>query len=187
VGQIQVSYTAALCEAMRMLAARPNSIFLGQGVGAPSTIQTDTLRVVPEEKRIEFPVAEELQMGVAIGMSLAGWLPISVYPRWDFLLLAAGQLVLHLDRIAQMTHGGFAPKVIVRVVAPATHPFDPGPQHDDDFTEAFRLMCERVKIITLPSADHVMPAYRRALETPLSTVLVEYGDRYDALPSGVMP
>src|SRR5262245_51115739 len=104
-GSRRMSYTAELIGAMELCAKQPKAIFLGQGVGSPSTIQTDTLRSIPSEQRIEFPVAEDLQMGMAIGMSLDGWLPICVYPRWDFLLLAANQLVLHLDRIGQMSGG----------------------------------------------------------------------------------
>lgn len=181
-----MSYTGELVRAMQLCAAQPKAIFLGQGVGSPSTIQTDTLRGIPDEQRIEFPVAEDLQMGVATGMALDGWLPICVYPRWDFLLLAANQLVLHLDRIGEMSGGKYSPKVLIRVVAPSTKPFDPGPQHDGDHTEALRLMLRTIPIVQLKEADQIVPAYQRALDSKLSWILVEDGSRYDAVPSGVM-
>ena len=47
---------------------------------------------------IELPVAEEMQMGMSFGMSLDGTIPISIYPRWNFLLCAINQLVNHLDK-----------------------------------------------------------------------------------------
>lgn len=176
-----MSYTGELIKAMELCAKEPKAIFLGQGVGSPSTIQTDTLRGIPKSQRIEFPVAEDLQMGVAIGMALDGWLPICIYPRWDFLLLAANQLVLHLDHLL-----GGNPKVIIRVVAPSAEPFDPGPQHDGDHTDAFRLLLRHVPILRLKEAHQIMPAYQKALSGALSWVLVEDGARYDAIPSGVM-
>jgi hypothetical protein len=49
---------------------------------------TTTLTEVPRERLIELPVAEEMQMGMTLGMALAGFVPVSIYPRWNFLLLA---------------------------------------------------------------------------------------------------
>lgn len=144
---------------------------------------SDTLRDVPKNKLLEFPVAEDMQMGCATGMSLEGWLPICIYPRWNFMLLAVNQLINHLDRIP--IYSDFDPKVIIRVAAPSKRPLDPGPQHDDDFTEPFRLMLRTVRVVTLDDAAAVVPAYREAMDNPLSTILVEYTQHYNVVPSGV--
>src|SRR5258708_7396157 len=78
----RMSYCGELTKAMNMLAEDPGTIFVGQGVGVPSTAMTDTLRGVPEDRRLEFPVAEDLQLGFCIGLALTGHLPICIYPRW---------------------------------------------------------------------------------------------------------
>src|ERR1035438_8566992 len=40
---------------------------------------------VPREKLLEMPVTEELQMGVSTGLALTGLVPVTIYPRWNFL------------------------------------------------------------------------------------------------------
>lgn len=183
-----MTYFAALTDAMTMLSREPNSIFVGQGVGYAGTSLTDTLKDVALDKLLEFPVAEDFQMGFAIGLAMEGYLPVCIYPRWNFLLLAANQLVNHLDRIPIYSGGRLKPKVIIRTAVPSSKPFNPGPQHDDDFTVAFDLMLRTVKVDCLPDEAEVMPAYERALKRPGSTLLVEYAEHYrQRTPSGVMP
>ena len=181
----QISYHGALTDAMTQLGRRRDTIFMGQGVGCAGTTMTDTLDGVPKEKLLEFPVAEDLQMGTAIGMALAGWLPICIYPRWNFLLLAANQLVNHLDRLPIYSAGGFNPRVIIRTAVPSTSGFNPGPQHSDDFTAAFEHILHKVQIVTLDHASDIMREYEFAAEVPHSTLLVEYTAKYNAIPSGV--
>lgn len=181
-----LNYCGELKRAMEIIAANPRAIFIGQGVGSPSTSQTDSFRDIDPQRRIEFPVAEDLQMGFAIGLALDGWLPVCVYPRWNFLLLAANQLINHLDKIDKYSAGGFQPKVIIRVMAPSIHPFDPGPQHQDDFTRAFELMLDHIRIQCLDYAHSIVPYYEQALVSPVSTIMVEYASHYDKIPSGVM-
>ena len=67
------SYKEALSAAMQELAADPLTIFLGQGVREKGTFMSTTMMEVPLEKRIELPVAEEMQMGMSIGFALAGF------------------------------------------------------------------------------------------------------------------
>jgi pyruvate/2-oxoglutarate/acetoin dehydrogenase E1 component len=169
------NYHDELCEAMKLLAAQEASIFVGQGMFG-GTSMFSTLEGVPMDKRLEFPVAEDFQMGFCLGLSLKGLLPISVYPRWNFLLLAANQLVNHLDRYPLLSD--YRPKVIIRTAIPSTVPFNPGPQHDDDFTQAFRSMLRTVDVVRLRSAGMIVDAYEEALKADHSTLLVEYTDQY---------
>src|SRR6266487_1482580 len=108
-------------------------VFMGQGICGGTTM-SESFKYVPDEMKLEMPVAEELQMGMATGMALGGYLPICIFPRWNFLLLAANQLVNHLDRLPLYSDGGYRPRVIIRTAVPSADPFNPGPQHDDDFT-----------------------------------------------------
>lgn len=177
-------YFDELCAAMALLAKESSVVFLGQGVGNPGTTMSDTFRDVPADKRLEMPVAEELQMGMALGMALDDVLPVCIFPRWNFVLRAADQLVNHLDRLPLYSDGGYKPKVIIRVAGPSRRPFDPGPQHDDDFSNAFEKMLRTVKIMRLPNARDIVPAYVWALKADRSVILVEYTDCYKNARAG---
>src|SRR5215472_7575757 len=154
VGPVKFNYFGALCHAMKLCAAVPSSVFMGQGVGrAGGTTMSQTMLYVPDSRRLEMPVVEDAQMGMAIGMSLEGKLPVCIYPRWNFLLLAANQLVNHLDRIP--LYSGYRPKVIIRTAIPSSVPFDPGPQHNDDITNVFAEMIRTVAVVRLREADQI--------------------------------
>jgi hypothetical protein len=44
---------------------------------------------------------------MSIGLAMQGYVPITCYPRFDFLILAFNQLVNHLDKIRQMSPYAF--------------------------------------------------------------------------------
>ena len=50
-----------------------------------------TIEGLPKERMIETPVMEETQMGMTVGLAMTGHQVISFYPRWDFVILAAGK------------------------------------------------------------------------------------------------
>lgn len=160
---------------MSMLAADPRTVFVGQAVGYRGQRAHATFRDVPAERRIEMPVAEDFQMGFCTGLALTGAIPVSFFPRWDFLLLAANQLVNHLDKLQTM---GWTPQVIIRTAVGASRPLDPGPQHVQNHTEAFRRMLTTVSIFDIASASDVVPAYRAAIEGPGPAIVVEHMEFY---------
>lgn len=179
------SYSDALCSTMAWLGQQDRTIFVGQGVSCAGTTMTDTLKNVPREKLLEFPVAEELQMGFCIGLALEGYTPICVFPRWNFVLRAADQIVNHLDRLPAMSRGEFNPRVIIRVAAPIVAPFYPGPQHDDDFQRAFAEMLRHVRVVNVTTGGGIKREYQIAFKAPHPTIIVEHTALYRAIPSGV--
>ncbi len=169
-------YRDELIKAMEMLAQDERTIFIGQTVAYPGSRFTyGTLEKVPPEKRIEMPVTENMQMGISAGLALAGYLPVSIYPRMDFLLYAGDQLVNHLDKLNDRSRGKFNPKVIIRAVIGGRNPY-PGPQHCQDHTDAFKLMLTNIDVVRIDHASQIMPAYRNALESERSTLITEVGD-----------
>ena len=134
---------------MEWLARDPRTVFIGQAVEVPGTAMSNTVKDIPIARRIELPVAEELQMGMAIGLALQGQVPVSIYPRWNLLLLALNQLVNHLDKIAVMSNSGYQPRVIIRTSIGSQRPLHPQFQHIGDFTNALRLMCTTVEVVRL--------------------------------------
>ena len=162
-----------LNQAMRMLAEQPNVIFIGQNVAYDGNVLYKHLEGIPLSQRIELPVAEEMQMGMSIGLSLMGFLPISQYPRMDFLLLAMNQLVNHLDKYPVMSSGQYLPRVIIRTKVGSRYPLDAGPQHTHDYTEAFRMMLTTVEVHRIREKEDILPTYRLAAERQGSTIVVE--------------
>jgi pyruvate/2-oxoglutarate/acetoin dehydrogenase E1 component len=175
------AYHQELCRAMKYLAEDPRVLFIGQAVEVTGTAMTTTLVDVPSRLKLELPVAEEMQMGLSTGLALAGWVPVTFYPRWNFLLLAANQLINHLDKIKTLSNGGFQPKVIIRTGIGSIRPLNPQCQHLGDFSEAFRLMLTNIEIIRLDNPEDIFPSYKKALDRTdgKCTILVEWGDAYN--------
>ena len=173
-----MTYLTEIQEAMRMLAADPRTLFVGQAVRYSGQAMHQTLIHVPMEKRIEMPVIEDFQAGFCTGLALEGYIPVCIFPRFDFLICAANQIVNHLDKIPLMTD--FRPKVILRTSVGATTPLNPGVQHCQDHTEAFRTMLNSIHIIDVNSAESVHEHYDRALVFLDSFLMVEHGELYNA-------
>ena len=175
-----MKYFDELKRAMDFLAKDSRVVFLGQAVSCPGTAMSNTLKDVPPNQLIELPVDEEMQMGMANGLALAGYIPVSIFPRWNFLLLAANQVVNHLDKFEAMSNGAYRPKVIIRTGIGSERPLHPQYQHVGDFTDAFRLLCKRIEVIRLDEPADIFPAYEKAFlrDDGRSTLIVEYGDYY---------
>lgn len=183
-------YFDNLHEAMQLLAQNDKVVFMGQAVRYKGTAMTGTLEKVSPHQKIELPVAEEMQMGMSIGMALAGYIPVSFFTRENFLLCAMNQLVNHLDKLKEMWRPKYPgklcvpyayPKVIMRTSIGSIRPLDPQCQHKGDYTEAIDKMLTHIHVVKLEEADDILPAFQRALNRTdgTSTLLVEYGDFYN--------
>jgi len=173
-----MKYSNEIIRSMDLLSSCDKTIFIGQSIKYGGTGLYDTLLNVSDEKKIEWPVAEYLQMGASIGLGLEGFIVVTLFPRWNFLLMATDQIVNHLDKLTIMSDGKCAPKLIIRVSVGSEHPVDPQCQHKGNFTDAFRLMCKTLDIIDLKNPEDIFPSYEKALNRTdgKSTMLVEYSD-----------
>jgi pyruvate dehydrogenase E1 component beta subunit len=162
---------------MEEMAKDPATCFIGYGVKYGGKAM-GTLKNVPEHQLIETPVAENLMVGVAIGMALKGRKPIVFIERFDFILNAADAIVNHLDKIGSISRGEFSPNVILRVVAGNRgKPLFTGETHVQDFSAAFRSMVG-FPVRTSRSAEEVVANYEDAFSSlnQHSSLLVEYKD-----------
>jgi len=173
-----MKYKQELIKSMKWLGEKENTLFLGQATLFSGHAISGTLGEVPKEKLIELPVAEEVQMGMCAGLSLEGFVPISIYPRFNFMMLAINQLVNHIDKMKSMSKGMLIPKVIVRVAVGASKPIDGGSQHTQNFTESIKHMLTDTKLVELTEADQVLTTFKDAYNRDGSTVVVEWGDFY---------
>lgn len=171
-------YNQRLKEAMNWLAMQEKTFFLGQAVCYAGTGCYESLTDVPADKKMEFPVAENFQIGVSTGLAIAGLIPVTVVPRWNFLLCATDQIVNHLDKMKLLSDNTCRPKVIIRVAVGSEIPVDPQDQHKGNFSDAFRLMCKTIEVIECKDPDSIMPAYQHAYfrDDGSSTIVVEFPD-----------
>ena len=174
-------YFNELKRSMHYLAKNKKTIFLGQAVEVPGTAMSNTLKGINKKKLLELPVAEEMQMGITIGMIMTGLIPISIYPRWNFLLLSINQLVNHLDKFNEMTQNYYKSKAIIRTSIGSQRPLNPQSQHIGDFSVPIKKMAKNIEIVKLKDPKDIFPSYKKALtrNDNVSTILVEYGDYYN--------
>jgi pyruvate/2-oxoglutarate/acetoin dehydrogenase E1 component len=171
-------YKDELDAAMEWLGTKPNTVFMGQAIGFSGHAISNTMAKVPQDKRVELPVFEELQMGIATGMALEGWVPVTCYPRFDFFILGLNQLVNHLDKIQDMSQGDMKPKVIIRVAVGSKLPFSAGPQHTQNHTEAMRQMLTEVNVVELTEPEQIFDAFCDAYNSDKSTLIIEHSEYY---------
>ena len=171
-------YKDSLTNAMTFLGQQNNTVFIGQQVLWHGNPMSTTIGDVPKDKLIELPVMEESQMGMSLGMAMAGKFVITFYPRWDFLICATNQLVNHVDKINLMSQGKWKPNMIIRLGKGSDKPLDPGHQHRGNYFEEFKSMCPNIKFYDLLKYDDVETIYKNAYTEGGIHVIVEYPELY---------
>lgn len=174
-------YFGELIKSMNWISSQENVKFLGQSVVWDGHALFKTMLDVPLEMRLETPVFEDFQMGISIGLALKGFIPVNIYPRMDFLIIATNQLINHLVNIRIVSDGKYKPRVITRVCVGTIHPLHPGPQHCQDHTDALKLLCrDEIDVVKLTTKEMILDEYKKAyLRTDFKpTILVEYADLY---------
>lgn len=166
-----------LTAAMDFLASDPRNVFVGYGLKRNGAM--GTLSNIPPKQLTEFPVAEGLMTSAAIGMSLAGLLPVVFFERFDFCMNAMDTIVNHLLPAEKLSRGQFKPALIIRAtVGNKTKPNFTGPVHTQSFSEVFRLLGMTVYDL-VPNGFAPEYAYKLARERQLagqSTMVVEFKD-----------
>ena len=171
-------YLDALTEAMKLTMVDPSTIFIGQQIVYYGNPMSKTIEGLPKERMIEVPVMEETQMGMTLGLALNGHKVVSFYPRWDFLICAANQLVNHLDKIKKMSNGQWNPHILIRVGKGADKPLYPGHQHKGNYIDEFKEMCPDIEFHNLKSWSDIELAYKYANNNGGIHVLAEYPELY---------
>ena len=168
-----LTYFQELTNAMTMLAEHPRTLFVGQAVEYGGQRAHQTFAGVPAARRIEMPICEDFTVGFCTGLALEGYIPVCFIPRWDFLILAANQIINHLDKIPLL--GDFRPKVIIRTAVGATEPINPGPQHTQNHTWAFSSMLNTIDVYDLNGVDtRIVDTYQQVLESKSPAIVVEH-------------
>lgn len=171
-----MNYLEQIQLGMNLLNNNPKTLFVGQSVLFKGTSLFHQVKTFPEEKRIELPVAEDFQAGFCLGLAINGYLPVCIYPRFDFALLACNQIFNHIDKWEELT--GTISKVIIKIAVGSKYPLDPGIQHKQNYTTAFKSMATNLNIVELLYAENILEEYKKALSINQSSILIEHGDLY---------
>lgn len=173
------TYREALCSAMNMLSEDPKTCVCGYNClwGRAG----GTLNGFDPKRLFELPLAENLLIGTAIGLSLDGWLPVAWIERSDFLLCCMDALYNHLARISELSQGIHNPACIIRVaVGNKEAPLFTGVTHTTDYSDAM-IAIGTIEVIRLTDKEYIAGCYAHALKQAKcgkSTILVEYRDKY---------
>ena len=177
-----MKYSNELSKSMKFLSKNKNVIFLGQSVNFSGNAIYNTLKSISPQKKIEMPVFEDVQMGMTLGLAMNGFIPVSCFPRFDFLILAMNQRVNHIDKFKIMTEDQFKPRIIIRTSIGPKKPLDGGPQHTNDYTKEFRGMLTDVEVIYLNKSSTIFQKYKNALTSKSKRIFlfVEDGKYYNS-------
>ncbi len=174
-----MKYKDELIKSMNWLSKKKNTVFIGQSVNYSGNAIFNTLKDVSKSKKIEVPVFEDLQMGISTGMALNGFVPISCYPRFDFLILAMNQLVNHLDKLQIMSEKVYKPKVIIRVAIGSKKPLNGGVQHTQDYTDTMKKILTEVNVVLLNEPKKIFKEFKKAYTANYSSMIIENADYYN--------
>jgi pyruvate/2-oxoglutarate/acetoin dehydrogenase E1 component len=172
------TYKDALSNSMTFLSEKSDTIFIGQQILFQGNPMSTTLNGVSKSKMIEVPVMEETQMGMSLGMAMAGKFVITFYPRWDFIICATNQLVNHVDKLKLMSGGNWDANMIIRLGKGSDKPLDPGHQHKGNYIDEFKSMCKNIEFHDVKSGYDVELAYQYAIKNGGINCIIEYPELY---------
>ena len=173
-----MSYKHEIQKSMKYLGKKKNTIFLGQSVAVPGNLLFGSLSKVHNNKKLELPLFEETQMGMSIGLSLNGFIPITCYPRFDFFILSLNQTINHLDKLNKISSNEYDPFVIVRVLVGSKKPVDAGLQHTQNYYKEIKSMCKYIDVINLKNSKQIFKSYKQCLKRKKSTIFIEHSELY---------
>ena len=132
-----------------------------------------TLKNVPQDQKIETPVAENLMVGLAIGMSFEGFKPVVYFERHDFMLVAADAIGNHVDKIERISHGEFKCPVVLKTVIDDGGLFYSGPTHSQNFTKVFAELVD-FPVLEPHTPEEALNMYRYAKDSDSPVMIVEH-------------
>ena len=113
-----MKYQTAIRKAFNFLLASDEKVcVLGQGLWSPWYVG-DTMRDLDKtfgrDRVIDTPVSENCVTGMGVGLAIAGYNPIVVHPRMDFMMYAMDPIVNQAAKWRHTTNGRSAAPVTVR-------------------------------------------------------------------------
>lgn len=165
-------YHSTLVEETKKLSKIAKTIFLGQQCGTDTNYSL--LCDVPAKQRLEVPVMEELQLGICIGLSLEGYLPICIYQRMDFIPRALDQIINHLNIFRDITQNIYHPKIIIFTTIGQ---IKAGIQHNKDLVEVMKVSC-KFPVFHVKTIEEIKKAFLYAKNLTNSSMIIADQEKF---------
>ena len=169
-----IKYMDAVKSSMQTL-ANDGAIFVGYNVRHGAAY--GSLKDIPDDQRLETPLAENLMMGLAMGMSLEGFRPIVFFERHEFMLNAMDAIVNTLDAIETISDCEYRMPVIIKAVAGSIRPFYAGYTHSGNIASAMRGFVH-FPVYEPKTGPEVLSAYALAREAKGPVMVSEMKSLY---------
>jgi pyruvate/2-oxoglutarate/acetoin dehydrogenase E1 component len=149
-------------------------ICYGLGINDPKGIfgTTKNLRKIFGNKRIfDVPISENSLTGIALGMSLSGYIPIVTHQRLDFFILAMDQLVNNLAKWKFMFSSNKKTTVIIRLIV--GRGWGQGPTHSQSLHSWFAHI-PGIKVLTPCFAEDYRKLLIQSLKEEGPIIIIEH-------------
>jgi 2-oxoisovalerate dehydrogenase E1 component beta subunit len=160
-------------------------LIMGEDVGARGGVfraTADFLAEFGEERVIDTPLAESSIVGLAIGMSLHGLLPVAEIQFADFIHPAFDQIVSEAARIRYRSNGDFGVPLVIRApYGGGVH----GALYHSQSIEAFYGHVPGLKTVLPATPYDVKGMLRAALRDPDPVLFLEHKKTYRLIKGDV--
>jgi acetoin:2,6-dichlorophenolindophenol oxidoreductase subunit beta len=177
-----MNFLSAMHQALAEALEDPKVLLCGQLVKYGLGGLTEGLHERFPRQVITFPVAENLMNGAAMGLALAGYRPIVIHERMDFLAVGMDPLVNHIPvwpARAPMS----LPVVIFTVVGKGK---GQGPQHSKNLTPWFQML-DGWKVVQPADPVEAWESLREAVRGDRPVLYVAHREFFLASSPRVLP
>lgn len=170
-----IRYVDALREAFEQEMERDPSVFLfGLDVDDHKGIQGSTLGLqnkFGKDRVFGTPLSEDAMTGVAIGAAIAGYRPIHVHIRMDFMLLCMNQLVNMAAKSHYMYNGAVKVPLVVRTMIGRS--WGQGGQHSQALHSMF-MHVPGLKVVAPSNANDAKGCMIAAIRDNNPVIFIEH-------------
>lgn len=155
------------------LAQDPNVILFGQDIGANGGVFRATLGLQSRfgEARVrDTPLAENMIVGLAVGMAAMGLKPVAEIQFMDFICAGIDQLLSHASRFRNRTRGRLSCPMVIRT------PSGGGiraPEHHSDSLEALFSQIPGLRVVIPSSPARAYGLLLAAIRDPDPVIFME--------------
>lgn len=169
----------------------PKVLVYGLGVDDP-TAMYGTLSGFPQKfgpnRCFDTPLSEDSLTGYGIGLAVAGYYPIHVHQRTDFLLLCCNQLINMAAKVKYLSDGRHSCPFVVRAITGRS--WGQGSQHSQSFHSLFANI-PGLRVLTPSTPQDVYNVYLNVFKDHVPTIVIEhrmlYGVKGDVQPVSHIP
>jgi 2-oxoisovalerate dehydrogenase E1 component beta subunit len=167
------------------MASDDRIVVLGEDIGVRGGVFRITKGFVDEfgeERVVDTPLAESMIVGLALGMSLHGLLPVAEIEFADFIHPAFDQIVSEVSRMRYRTNGDFGLPMVIRV--PWGGGIHGGLYHSQSI-EAFYGHLPGLKVVAPSTPADAAGLLRSAIRDPDPVMFLEHKKTYRLIKGDV--